>query len=187
MLTRNTKVQLLDHARQLFFEGGLGSVNLREVARRTGVSATAVYRHFADKADLMRAVVLEGFSRFDEALASASDGGTARERIVHLAEAYWTFALAHPQDYHVLFETVDTVGYRQLSSETREAEVRSFERLAVVCRSLDPVSGPALALQVWTLLHGAASLVLAGRLPPELGRQTWSNALDQMIPPGEPR
>ena len=35
-------------------------VSLREIARRAGVSATAVYRHFPDKAALLSALCEEG-------------------------------------------------------------------------------------------------------------------------------
>ncbi|MGZ3236866.1 MAG: helix-turn-helix domain-containing protein, partial [Burkholderiaceae bacterium] len=44
---------LLDAADILLDEGGVEAVSLREVARRTGVTPTATYRHFADKESLL--------------------------------------------------------------------------------------------------------------------------------------
>jgi AcrR family transcriptional regulator len=41
-----TRALLLEHARELYLEGGPAAFSLREVARRVGVSAAAVYRHF---------------------------------------------------------------------------------------------------------------------------------------------
>ena len=39
----------IDAARELFVARGIGAVTMREVASRTGYSATALYMHFADK------------------------------------------------------------------------------------------------------------------------------------------
>ena len=55
-------------------------IGLREAARAVGVSATAVYRHFPDKAALLRALSAEGFARLAEAQRGAQEaagGGQA--------------------------------------------------------------------------------------------------------------
>src|SRR5258708_2688575 len=41
-----TKARLLTEARDLYLEEGFAHFSLREVARRAGVSAAAVYRHY---------------------------------------------------------------------------------------------------------------------------------------------
>ena len=48
-----TKTRLLVEARDLYIEAGVAHFSLREVARRVGVSAAAVYRHFASKEALL--------------------------------------------------------------------------------------------------------------------------------------
>ena len=57
----NLPVALLAAARQILDENGLESLGLRETARRVGVSATAAYRHFSSKNDLLASVAAEGF------------------------------------------------------------------------------------------------------------------------------
>ena len=67
--TINTRQEVVQH---LF---------LREVARNVGVSATAVYRHFPDKAALLRALTEVGGERiadaFRVAMANAKPGKDA--------------------------------------------------------------------------------------------------------------
>ena len=60
----NTRTRLLAHAREVYLEGGAAHFSLREVARRVGISAAAVYRHFDSKDALLGAVCEEGFRTF---------------------------------------------------------------------------------------------------------------------------
>ena len=56
------RAALVASACQLLEEKGVTALSLREVARRSGVSQAAPYRHFPDKASLLAAVAAEGFS-----------------------------------------------------------------------------------------------------------------------------
>src|SRR3990167_10230755 len=79
------------------------ALSLREIARNAGVSATAVYRHFPDKAALIGALCLEGFARiaasFREAMASAEPG---IEAFNAMGRAYVEFALDHPALFRLM-------------------------------------------------------------------------------------
>src|ERR1700732_4038088 len=68
----NLPVALLAAAREILDENGLQAGGLRETARRVGVSATAAYRHFTNKEDLLASVAAQGFHE----LAAAMEGGT---------------------------------------------------------------------------------------------------------------
>lgn len=60
---RRNRVRVLEAARSAFSEGGL-TVPLGEIARRAGVGAGTVYRHFPSKESLFQAVVEEAVHRF---------------------------------------------------------------------------------------------------------------------------
>lgn len=51
-----TRLKLLEVAEQLFFENGVAAVTLEKIASTAGVTRGAVYWHFANKADLLRAL-----------------------------------------------------------------------------------------------------------------------------------
>ncbi len=56
---RDTRSDILDAALELFADKGFYGVSLRDVARATGVSVSALYHHFPSKDELFEAVVLE--------------------------------------------------------------------------------------------------------------------------------
>jgi AcrR family transcriptional regulator len=73
-------------AREAFVEYG-AEVTLDEIARRAGVGNATIYRHFADRSELIRQVTLEVMNRIVElaesALAEAPDAFEALRRFVH--------------------------------------------------------------------------------------------------------
>lgn len=58
-------------ARELLEEDGSAALSLRAVARRAGVSATAPYRHYADRDALVSAVAAQGYRELAEQLVAA--------------------------------------------------------------------------------------------------------------------
>lgn len=75
-------------AREMFVEYG-AEVPLDEVAKRAGVGNATVYRHFSDRAELMRQVVLAVMDRVaghaEQAVAQEAEPFDALRRFVHAA------------------------------------------------------------------------------------------------------
>lgn len=83
---------------------GLEKFSLRNVARRAKVSAPAVYRHFADKDDLVVAVALECAERMNSAMSAAIAAAPADplEGFREVGIAIVSFAVANPEHYRVI-------------------------------------------------------------------------------------
>jgi AcrR family transcriptional regulator len=81
---RRNHEQVLAAAREVFVERGPGAP-LEEVASRAGVGIATLYRRFADREALLRAVVLRALedsrSAAEAALASADDGATGLDAL----------------------------------------------------------------------------------------------------------
>jgi AcrR family transcriptional regulator len=96
---------LIDEALRLAAEGGLAAVNIREAARRAGVSPGAPFRHFPDRQALLAAVAEEAQRRFRAEIevalrdASAHDP-MARFRAIGLAYLRW--AMRNPMYFEVI-------------------------------------------------------------------------------------
>lgn len=76
---RRNRALVLEAAREVFASDGPG-VPLDEIARRAGVGAGTVYRHFPNKAALLKAVIagrLESLTDEAHALSSTTDSGQA--------------------------------------------------------------------------------------------------------------
>jgi AcrR family transcriptional regulator len=167
---------------------GAAALSLREVAKRAGVTASAVYRHFADKDALLAAIAAEGFAQLNAAFAAASSEvgrRTPRARLPALGEAYVAFALKHPEQYRLMFGE----GRAQSEDARLKAEARqSFRYLqeAFAAALTKPTDDPAIvagAVAGWSLVHGYALLRLDGRfadLPPELVPDI-GRVLDQLL------
>jgi AcrR family transcriptional regulator len=166
----DTKARLLTEARDLYLEEGFGRFSLREVARRVGVSAAAVYRHYDGKEALLRAVCAAGFRIFSSYLLRALSAATPRDRLVLCAEQYLRFGLEHPRDYRVIFMGGAEEFAAVTASNKLVAAEPTFQFLidrvrecmhARVLREGDP---QATATIVWAHVHGLVSLRLSGHL-----------------------
>ena len=170
----NLKEALVRAALELIAEKGPAGFTFADAARWAGVSPAAPYRHFRDRDELMSDVARRGFDLFAEALKRAwgegrPDPATAFDR---LGKAYLEFARNEPAYYAAMFEAgiaLDT------NPEFREAGDRAFNVLRSATESL-VATMPAklrppvmmMALHVWALSHGIASLFARG----DAGRRT---------------
>jgi AcrR family transcriptional regulator len=139
--------------------GEMESVSLRAVARRAGVSPTAVYRHFDDHIELLRSAVDYCWSTFYEQLLAAHDSSDDPFTSFRaMGDAYIAYALAHPGQYRVLFsDKVD------LGDGDSPGGLAAFQLLVdAVSRMLsergDDRDPFFVAVQVHTWIHGIVDL-----------------------------
>jgi AcrR family transcriptional regulator len=166
----NLRAELVHAAVALAREKGESGVVLREVARRTGVSHNAAYRHFADRDQLLAAVAGEAFAGLSAAMARRVRGidgeGSPRDRALarlrEIGRAYVEYALAEPGLFAVAFATQDKDGempdadpYTQLGQALDEL---------VEVGAMDPARRPGAETVCWSAVHGFAVLNLAGPL-----------------------
>src|ERR1700704_838751 len=79
---------LVDAAVVMIREEGVQAFTLRSVGARVGVSRTALYRHFDDKAALLARVASAGFRRLHAALAKAAASQRGADPLQAMAAAY---------------------------------------------------------------------------------------------------
>ncbi len=164
----NLKEALVRAALDLIAEKGPAGFTFADAARSAGVSPAAPYRHFRDRDALLADVARRGFEEFSAALAKAWDDGrpdtmTAFDR---LGRAYLAFAKGEPSYYSAMFEAGVPL---DADPELREVSERAFAVLRAAAERLVAqipagVRPPALmvALHVWSMTHGIASLFSRG-------------------------
>ncbi|MER6364485.1 TetR/AcrR family transcriptional regulator [Kitasatospora sp. NPDC001527] len=148
-------------ARELLEEDGSAGLSLRAVARRAGVSATAPYRHYADRDALVSAVAAEGYAELADHLAAAHPSPRTPEDLAEVAVAYVRFALERPALFRVMFaEPCDPT-----SEERVAATAAIWEYVRGIVHGVFAGSDPeALSTAVWAVVHGLAFLHLDGKL-----------------------
>jgi AcrR family transcriptional regulator len=128
------------------------------------VSPAAPYRHFRDRDDLLAEVAERGFERFTAALSAAWDEGrpepvAAFERI---GRAYLDFARREPAYYSAMFEAgIPAAEHPQLYAAGERAFAVLRQAAEVLSARLPKEKRPPalmMALHIWSLSHGIASL-----------------------------
>jgi AcrR family transcriptional regulator len=180
---------LVAAATELAARDGPDGVVLREAARRTGVSASAAYRHFPSREALLAVVGSEARQGLaGRMLAAMHESFGAAERYRACGREYIRFALeepglfavafrAHslefavpedPSPYHVLTESLDQLDKAGLLSVPRAGA----EELA------------------WVGVHGAAVLLGTGAIHPAERERVIEGTLDMiangLLRPGKP-
>lgn len=171
------QTQLCDVAERLFAEHGAENVSMRQIAGALGVSPMTPYRYFANREEILTAVRIRGFERFAAALESAYAGATGDSdaKAVAAGHAYLAFAFAQPNTYRLMFE------HRQQEDADDgplgRAVARARATLSVigddlVARGVPEAEARGAEALIWSALHGAAALELAGTMPEGSAEQT---------------
>jgi AcrR family transcriptional regulator len=164
----NLREALVNAALDLIAHKGPAGFTFAEAARQAGVSPAAPYRHFRDRDALMADVARRGFELFEQRLSAAWDQGrpSPLAALERLGAAYLAFAAAEPAYFSAMFEAgIPVANHRELE----EAGERAFGVLRQACEAIvatlpGPARPPALmmALHIWSLSHGIASLFARG-------------------------
>lgn len=151
-------------ALELIAARGPAGFTVAETARVAGVSPSAPYRHFRDADALLVEVAMRGFDRLAETMAAVSQASRARPVAAFetVGRAYLDFARTQPAYYAAMFDG-------RISPDEHPDLYAANERVFVVMRNVADLltesipkaaRPPALmmALHVWTMVHGIASL-----------------------------
>jgi AcrR family transcriptional regulator len=160
-------IRILDEAEKIVVTSGHPALNMRTLARKAGVTATAIYHYFTSKEELVLQLQLRAAQKLNERIRRIDPGLAPHDRIHRLGREYIGFAEEHPNLYRLLFET-PIAGARLHEHEqshlyyTYQVARKALEQLAADGRyPLDPRYG---AMMGWTMLHGFSSLLLSGSL-----------------------
>lgn len=125
------RTEILDTARQQIAAEGAPALSLRAIAREMGLTAPALYRYFQNRDELVTALIVEAYTSLGDALAAARETPPANEhanRLLAIGLAYREWALAHPQDYALIFGA-PIPGYHAPEEQTNPAAKRSMDVL----------------------------------------------------------
>jgi len=165
-----SKENILLCARNVFLQEGFSHFSMRKVASCAGMSATALYRHYTNKEELLFQVLLRGYRIFSQYLEKVNDDQDPLVCLEESVMAYLKFALAEKPYYEMMFMTNDQMtGLDKLNIDGAAETRHSFELLQQrVQRAIDTkqmVSDDSYiaSFGLWAFAHGQTSLFLSGR------------------------
>lgn len=163
----NLAPQLLAAARAMLEEVGPTKLSLRALSERVGVSATAAYHHYANRAELIGHLAAQGFIELAQVLVQHDQQQVGRQKLRSASLAYFSFARANPALYQLMFGAEFANG--QMIPELIAAREQAFgelQRIIAQMLGLAPQAAEVrrVALAGWSYTHGLASLVIHGVL-----------------------
>ena len=157
--------RVLKAADALWRRGGEKALTMRAVARAAGTNTPAVYRRFKDRQDLVRGILLRVAARVREYFERAT-------KLEDMADGYVQFALDHPNEFQ-LFYTEARLLTLPRKRGAPVAPIRESrpnfafaERMAAKEMGGSPEEYAEFTLALWSIVHGAATLLLNGGVPP---------------------
>ena len=158
------RTNLIASGRRSLERDGVAGLTVRAVATDAGVAPMGVYNHFDGKEGLLDALVSDAFVEFARMIDVTDDD--ARERLAHSGRAYREFARRYPVAYSLMFSRehhpdsdVADHAFAVLTDHIR------YGQNAGLLMKIDPYQA---TMQVWSCVHGAVSLELAGTHPPTI-------------------
>lgn len=164
------RAEIISAAKELLATSGRSeAVSIRGVADAVGVTSPSIYLHFADKDELIAAVVVDVFAELDAAMVAA--GALETEPLARLRAfglAYVKFAVDHPEHYRVatMERCVDDPAGQQsqLDQMLQESAFAHFMETVTACMDAGifaPGDPLPVTLQLWAAAHGIAALMIA--------------------------
>ncbi len=139
-------------------------VSMRAVADAVGVTTPSIYLHFADKQELLGAVVADVFRELDVAmLAAAADESTPMARLRSYGLAYIRFALDHREHYRLAMLDPCPKPNVEVDEVLHSAAFSHMQATVEECVAAGIFQGDPLAItfEMWAAAHGVAGLVIA--------------------------
>lgn len=175
--------RILDTARHLLVQEGYQALSMRKIADAIGYSATSIYLYFDSKDALLHALIHEGMMWLRDQLreAAAQHPESPARRLQALCRCFVEFGLENPEYYEIMFQLRPERMARYPPEKYREAR----QNLDFFARALEQGVDDGifevddvqvLASTVWASLHGAISLLLAGRIDARIDPDTFIDA-----------
>ncbi|RDI43340.1 TetR/AcrR family transcriptional regulator [Nocardia mexicana] len=173
--------EIKHHAREQIATAGVSALSLNAIAKRVGMSGPALFHYFANRDELITALIRDAYRSLADTVRAAADSGAD---VTGIAHAFREWALQDPQRYFLIYGT-PVPGYHAPDDTTAISnEIMSMliEAVAALPPGTAPTpfdahledhrhwaadpSTPAAtlhrAVSFWTRLHGVLSLELAG-------------------------
>jgi AcrR family transcriptional regulator len=170
----------------LLTTGSQEAVSIRAVATAVGVTAPSIYRHFADKDELLFEVCSRHFARMGRFLAESSRAGDDPiGALATMALAYARFAVDNPEHYRIMFmgssdHTPERYADERVLDTGGFGELVRLAQAAIATGRLRPELDDAtsVAHSLWAAIHGVVSLAVA---KPNLPAPALDARVDAML------
>ena len=156
----NLKEELIACACKLCDRDGYTKLSIRSLAKESGVSQTAPYRHFETKECVYAAVATVGFKKLNELVFFDSPKKITKTKLVANASKYIEFGLKNANTYDLMYGTAvgnfaDYPDLLKSANETYDNMKDSFASLADDSEQIIAFK----CITLWSMLHGLVGII----------------------------
>lgn len=158
------RAEILEAAERIFVAEGYERATIRRIAEEVGVSSTALYMHFRDKAEILleisEATIRILLERNRDIAARPLD---SVQRIRMMLEAYASWGFDHPNAYQLVYGQARDVPKAPVH-QTADLAARCYEIFSGVVREtaregrLKRGDADSAAQALWACVHGVVHL-----------------------------
>ena len=184
-MNTDTKSTLLKVTRELIDSKGIGAVSMREVGRKSGLSRTALYRHFDGKQSLLAAIVNEDFEILLAGMIELEKfPASPRQLLALMLTSYYSFGQKSPDHYQLMFHDHWDP---EIYPEIKEVASGLFRKTAEYVYNALKESGSEkytpqeTTAVLFAFIHGLVELHLAGHNEKEKGLDDPDLLINRMI------
>lgn len=162
------RAEILQAAERIFVAEGYEGATIRKIADEVGVSSTALYMHFADKACILHEIVEGVLSQLlarNTEIASRPVDPVVRTRM--MLDAYMRWGLEHPNAYQLVYCAPSQVSTDPRPERTSDLAEKGYQAFAGVVREIAAAgrlrtgAGDSAAQALWMACHGVVALLLS--------------------------
>jgi AcrR family transcriptional regulator len=152
---KTSQEELIAIARRLIDADGPEALTVSAVAQSAGVKAPSLYKHFADRDALLKAVEIDVLHELEAALRAGTKGKTPRARLTSMASTYRRFAREQPHRYEVIYSrnVADDPDLAVACLFAAKPLFEELERAGITAERILPLSRTLTAF-----LHGFVSM-----------------------------
>lgn len=163
------RAEILTAAERIFVAEGYEGATIRKIADEVGVSSTALYMHFPDKAcillEICQATIRNLLERNAEIAARPIDPAA---RVKQMLDSYMRWGLEHPNAYALVFCNTGRLSSLVISDEDATADLgaQCYQVFSGVVREiaaegrLRTGTADSAAQALWASCHGVVALMI---------------------------
>ncbi len=156
--SRTSLVEIVAAGRELFESEGLPGLTMKRVAEKVGVRAPSLYKHVANRGDLVRLIAEDVVTELHDRLDTAVGGEDPRSDVNAMAHTFRSFVHENPAAYQLIFQPLpeEWRPNPDLLAAATSIVIHTASRLVGEDRALEA----ARTITSWA--HGFVSMELAG-------------------------
>lgn len=161
--------QIMEASRQIVNAEGLGALTIRRIAAAIEYAPGTIYLYFANRDDIARQLVRDGFVELLSYMAPAAAQPDPLKRLTAIGRAYARFGVERPETYRTIFlqpPDISKALVDMIKAEDGDGNPgdRAFNILALTVGELiergtfKPADPVVVAETIWAWLHGLMAL-----------------------------